>query len=40
MPKLLNFKFLEGWYFWNCDNIELERSSKIIFLLPNGIAGP
>jgi len=31
MPKLLNFRFLEEWYFWNCDNIELNRSSKIFF---------
>ena len=31
MPKLLNFRFLEGRYFLNCDNIELRRSSKIFF---------
>jgi len=23
MPKLLNFRFSEWWYFWNCDNTEL-----------------
>jgi len=31
MPKLLNFRFLEVWYFLNCDNEELKRSSKINF---------
>ena len=31
MPKLLNFKFPKGWYFLNCNNTELKRSSKINF---------
>jgi len=31
MPKSLNFKFSEGWYFLNCDNTELKRSSTIFF---------
>ena len=31
MPKLLNFKFPEGFYFFNCDNTEPKRSSKIFF---------
>ena len=31
VPKLLNFSFPEGWYFLNCYNTELKRSSKIIF---------
>jgi len=29
MPKLLNFRFSEWWYFLNSDNTELKRSSKI-----------
>ena len=29
MTKLLNFRFPYGWYFLNCDNTELKRSSKI-----------
>jgi len=29
MPKLLNLRYPEGWYFENCDNTELKRSSKI-----------
>jgi len=29
MPKSLNFRFPEGWYFLNCDNAEPERSSNI-----------
>jgi len=28
MPKLLNYKFPERWYFLNWDNTELKRSSK------------
>ena len=28
-PKLLNFRFPEGWYFFNCDNTEMKKSSKI-----------
>jgi len=28
MPKLLNLRFPEGWYFLNCDNTERKRSSK------------
>jgi len=31
MPKSLNFRCSEGWYFLNCDNTELKRSSKINF---------
>jgi len=31
MPKLLNFRFPEGWYFFNFENTELKRSSKIFF---------
>jgi len=33
MPKLLNFRFLEGRIFFNCDNTELKRSPKIFFSL-------
>ena len=29
MAKLLNFRFPEGRYFFNCDNIVLRRFSKI-----------
>jgi len=29
MPKLLNFRFPDGWYSLNCDNTDLKRSSKI-----------
>jgi len=28
MPKLLNIRFPEGWYFLNFDNTELKRSSE------------
>ena len=41
MPKLLNFRFPEGCYFFNFNSrpTELKRSSKIFFFLfPNGIA--
>jgi len=40
MPKLLNFSFREGWYFFfNLSNTELKRSSKIFFFFfANGIA--
>jgi len=31
MPELLNFSFPAGWYFLNCDNTELKRSSKSTF---------
>jgi len=31
MPKLLNLRFSEAWYFLNCENNELENSSKIFF---------
>jgi len=31
MPKLFKFRFPEGWYFFDCDNTELKRSSKINF---------
>jgi len=31
ITKLFNFGFPEGWYFWNCDNTELKRSSEIFF---------
>jgi len=31
MPKLLNFRFPERWYFFNFDNAELKRSSKTFF---------
>jgi len=31
MPKSKNLRFLEGWYFFNWDNTELKRSSKIFF---------
>jgi len=31
MLQLLIFTFPEGCYFFNCDNTELKRSSKIIF---------
>jgi len=31
MPKLLIFKYPDGWYFLNCDNTELKISSKIFF---------
>ena len=31
MPKLLNFKFPVGRYFFNCDNTELKISYKIFF---------
>ena len=31
MPKVLNFRFPEGWYFLNGDNTQLKRSSKTIF---------
>ena len=33
MPKLLNFRFPEGLYFFNFDNPELKRPSKINFSL-------
>ena len=29
MPKLLNLRFPEGWYFLNCENTEMKRSSTI-----------
>jgi len=32
-------KVYRRWYFFNWDNIELKRSSKIFFLFSNGIAG-
>jgi len=31
MPKILNFRFLEGGYFLYFDNAELKRSPKIKF---------
>jgi len=31
MPKYLNFGFPEGLYFFNCNNTELKKSSKINF---------
>jgi len=31
MPKSINFRFPEVWYFLNCDNTELKRSSTIFF---------
>jgi len=31
MPKLLDFRFPEEWYFLKCDYTELKRSSKINF---------
>jgi len=31
MPKFINFRFPEGWYFLHCDSTELKRFSKIIF---------
>jgi len=39
VPKLLHFRFPEGWYLLNFDDTELKISSKIIILFPNGIAG-
>jgi len=38
MPKLLNFRFPNGWYFLNCDSTKLKRSS-VFFMCPNGSAG-
>ena len=31
MPKLLNFRFWDGWYSLNCKNTEQNRSFKIFF---------
>jgi len=31
MPKFINFRFVEGWNFWNCDNTGLKRYSQIFF---------
>jgi len=31
VPKLINFRFPEGWYFLNDDNTEPKRSSNIFF---------
>jgi len=39
MSKLLYFGFPEGWYFLNCDNTELKRSSKINFCLRTASLG-
>jgi len=32
MPELLNFGFLEGRCFLNCDNTELKRSFIFLFI--------
>ena len=39
MPKLIYFRFPEGWYFLNCDNTELKNPLNQFFLFPNGTAG-
>jgi len=36
MPKSINFRFPEGWYFLNWGKTELKRSSKIFF----SVSGP
>ena len=39
MPKLLNLRFPEGWYFSNFDNTKQIDPLKYIILFSNGIDG-